>query len=73
MTAQVRVLEIISNSVVKVDKKVGPRLTAEQHHECIQVTAYHLAVRREFEPGHESEDWANAEELVMDRSGLPVT
>lgn len=65
--------EIISNTLVKVNKKTGPRLTAQQHHELVQVTAYHLAERRGFEPGHESEDWATAEILVIDRSGLPVT
>jgi len=67
--------EIMPNHVVvRVDKrKTGPCLTAEQHHALIQVTAYHLAERRGFEPGHESEDWATAEALVIDTAGLPVT
>lgn len=52
-------------------RRVQP--TAEQHRELIQVTAYHLAERRGFEPGHESEDRAVAECLVMDGSGSPVT
>lgn len=68
-----RLPEIISNTVARVDKKAGPRLTAEQHHELVQVTAYYLAERRGFEAGHESEDWATAENLVIDSSGLPVT
>jgi hypothetical protein len=65
--------EIISNARVTVEKRTGPRLTAEQHRELVQVTAYHLAERRGFEPGHESEDWATAEMMVIDKSGLPVT
>jgi hypothetical protein len=66
--------EIISSSVEKVVKqKAGPRLTAEQHHGLVEVTAYYLAERRGFEPGHESEDWSAAENLVVDSSGLPVT
>jgi len=68
-----KVAEMISNTVVRVHKKPGSRLTAEQHHELVRVTAYHLAERRGFEPGHESEDWATAERLVIDSSGLPVT
>jgi len=68
-----QVPEIISNTVVRVHKKPGPRLTAERHHELVRVTAYHLAERRGFESGHESEDWATAERLVIDSSGLPVT
>jgi hypothetical protein len=63
---------VISNTVVRVDKRMGPCLTAEQHHDLIQVTAYHLAERRNFEPGHEDEDWATAEILVINSSGLPV-
>jgi hypothetical protein len=59
--------------VARVDKRSGPRLTAKQHHELIEVTAYHLAERRGFEPGHETEDWAAAENWVIDRSGLSVT
>ncbi len=64
--------EMISNTVVRVDKRIGPCLTAEQHHDLIKVTAYHLAERRGFEPGHEDEDWGTAEILVINSSGLPV-
>jgi len=35
-------------------------------HEVIAVTAYyHLAERRNFEPGHELEDWLSAEAQVL--------
>jgi len=64
--------EMISNNLVRVDKRIGPCLTAQQHHALIQVTAYYLAEHRHFEPGHESEDWARAEILVINSSGLPV-
>ncbi len=63
---------IISDRLTRIDKK-NPRLTAEQHREAVRVTAYYLAERRGFEPGHESEDWATAEFMVIDRAGLPVT
>ncbi len=65
--------EIISNTLVRVDRKIGRRLTAEQHHALIQLTAYYLAERRGFEPGREIEDWSTAEKLVIETSGLPVT
>ena len=65
--------EMISNSVVRVDRRIGSRLTAEQHQDLIRVTAYHLAERRGFDPGHETEDWTAAENWVIDRSGLAVT
>jgi len=67
-----KVPEMISNTVVRVDKRIGPCLSAAQHRDLIQVTAYHLAERRGFDPGHEDEDWATAEILVIESSGLPV-
>jgi hypothetical protein len=36
----------------------------------IETTAYFLAERRQFEPGHELEDWCAAEASVDDRLGL---
>ena len=48
----------------------------EQLHQAIAVTAYHLAERRNFEPGHEMEDWLNAEVQVLAEEeslkGLPA-
>ena len=32
--------------------------------ELVAVTAYYLAERRAFAPGHEAEDWAAAEAMV---------
>ncbi len=64
--------EMISNSVVRVDRRIGSRLSADQHQDLIRVTAYHLAERRGFEPGHEDADWATAEILVIRSCGLPV-
>ena len=34
-------------------------------HQTISVVAYYLAERRSFEPGHEMEDWLNAEAQVL--------
>jgi hypothetical protein len=39
-------------------------LTDEQRRELIAVTAYYLAERRNFGPGHEDEDWQAAESQV---------
>jgi len=43
----------------------------EELHQAIAVLAYQLAERRNFEPGHEMEDWLNAEsEVLAEREGL---
>jgi DUF2934 family protein len=65
--------ELISDSVVAVTRRADARLSAEQHHDLIKVTAYYLSERRNFEPGHEQDDWLAAEILVMSRAGAPVT
>jgi Protein of unknown function (DUF2934) len=39
--------------------------SSEDLHQAIAVVAYHLAERRNFEPGHEMEDWLNAEAQVL--------
>ena len=41
-----------------------PRNSEELRH-AIALTAYYLAERRNFEPGHELEDWLNAEAEVL--------
>ena len=42
----------------------GPIDDAEQRHTWIAEAAYFLAQRRQFEPGHELEDWLAAEAIV---------
>jgi hypothetical protein len=44
----------------------GSRLppTAQQRQQMIAVAAYHRAQRRNFDPGHELEDWLEAEAEV---------
>jgi len=37
----------------------------EQMHQLIAVTAYYLAERRNFEAGHELEDWLAAEAQIQ--------
>jgi hypothetical protein len=39
-------------------------LSEQQRRELVEITAYHLAERRDFEPGHELEDWIAAEVIV---------
>jgi len=47
-----------------VTRQFVERLTDDQRHELIAVAAYHLAEGRNFEPGHEAEDWLAAEAQV---------
>jgi len=49
-----------SRAILKIDVQV-PWVTDSQRHDAVQVAAYYLAERRGFEPGHELEDWINAE------------
>jgi hypothetical protein len=43
---------------------------AAQSHAAIALEAYHLAERRQFEPGHEQEDWLAAEARVNREGAL---
>jgi hypothetical protein len=40
------------------------RPTAQQREQMIAVAAYHRAQRRNFDPGHDLEDWLEAEAQV---------
>ena len=53
--------EIDSTTAIKVTRHDVEPLTDEQRRELIAVAAYYLAERRNFEPGHETEDWLTAE------------
>jgi hypothetical protein len=53
--------EIDSTALSSVTRQFVEPLTDEQRHELISVAAYHLAAGRNFEPGHETEDWLAAE------------
>ena len=59
--AQNALADIVSTSVIKVAREDSEPLTDEQRRELIAVTAYYLAEGRNFEPGHEHEDWLAAE------------
>jgi len=51
-----------SRALLKIDAAVQlPWVTESQRREAVRVAAYYLAERRGFEPGHELEDWINAE------------
>ena len=56
--------EIDSTASVTVTRQFVEPLTEDQRRELIAVAAYHLAERRNFEPGHETEDWLLAESQV---------
>ncbi len=52
-------------SVKKTAAKPQPRVVSDQErYEMIQRHAYFLAEARNFEPGHELEDWIEAERFV---------
>ena len=53
--------DINSADLSKVTSLLIEPLTDYQRHELIAVAAYHLAEARNFEPGHEAEDWLAAE------------
>jgi hypothetical protein len=54
----------IDSTALRVTRQVVEPATDEQRHERIAVAAYHLAEGRNFEPGHETEDWLAAESQV---------
>jgi hypothetical protein len=56
--------EINSSALVKVTQQVLVPFNNDQRHELIAVAAYYLAEGRNFEPGHETEDWLTAESQV---------
>jgi hypothetical protein len=53
--------EIVVSTAPRLVRKDVEPLTDEQRRELIAVTAYYLAERRDFQPGHEDEDWLAAE------------
>jgi Protein of unknown function (DUF2934) len=62
--SQVAQPRIIPSTVTKTVRPVVEPLNDTQRRELIAVTAYYLAERRSFEPGHEEEDWLEAEAQV---------
>ena len=65
---------IDSTASVKVSgRPVVEALTGDQRHGLIEVAAYYLAEGRNFEPGHETEDWLAAESQVRNFLGATVS
>lgn len=56
--------EIVASTVTQVIQQDAEPLTNEQRRELIAVTAYYLAESRNFQPGHEDEDWLTAEAQI---------
>jgi hypothetical protein len=56
--------KIISITPINVSVQRVEPLTDEQRRELVAVAAYYLAERRDFKPGHETEDWLAAESQV---------
>jgi hypothetical protein len=64
--------EIVAITVTRVVPKIVEPLTDEQRRDLIAVTAYYLAEKRNFQPGHEDEDW-RAAELQIGSLGAAVS
>jgi len=64
--------EIVASTVSRVVPIAIEPPTDEQRRELIAVTAYYLAERRNFQPGHEDEDWLAAE-VQIGRLGAAVS
>lgn len=56
--------EIASTAPIQITEPDVQPVTEEQRRELIATAAYYLAERRNFEPGHETEDWLAAESQV---------
>jgi Protein of unknown function (DUF2934) len=56
--------EIASTIPIEVTRQDVEPLTDEQYRGRIAIAAYYLAEGRNFEPGHETEDWLAAESEV---------
>jgi hypothetical protein len=64
--------DIVATTVSRVVRKDVEPLTDEQRRELIAVAAYYWAERRNFQPGHEDEDW-RAAEVQIDRMGAAAS
>jgi hypothetical protein len=56
--------EIASTIPIQMAGQAMEPPTDEQRRELVAVAAYYLAERRNFKPGHETEDWLEAESQV---------
>lgn len=45
-------------------------ITPEERHKMIETLAYFMAEKRDFAPGHEMEDWLNAEKQIDQAIGF---
>lgn len=62
--------EIASTVPIQVTGQDMEPLTDEQRRELVAVAAYYLAERRNFKPGHETEDWLAAESQIRSSTTL---
>jgi hypothetical protein len=56
---------VVRTEVVKRVRAGDRSKRPEELHQAISVVAYYLAEGRNLEPGHEMEDWLNAEAQVL--------
>ena len=57
--------ELLSHSLTKVERSMRkPPGIDYRRRDLVAVTAYYLAERRGFAPGHAANDWAMAEAMV---------
>jgi hypothetical protein len=55
----------LENNLVELAKERGrTKPTAEERDHMIAVAAYYISQRRSMEPGHELEDWLEAEAQI---------
>jgi hypothetical protein len=69
VTKEVRRTDGLSTDGLSMRGASTGGLSEHQRRELVETTAYYLAERRNFEPGHELEDWIAAEVMVKDMPG----
>jgi hypothetical protein len=65
------VSNVVKTEAVSEGRTGGNLRSPKELHQDVAVVAYYLAEGRNFEPGHEMEDWLNAEaEVLAELEGL---
>jgi hypothetical protein len=57
-------IEGLEEEAMPAERQARPLPTPAERQEMIAVAAYYRALRRSFEPGHDLEDWLEAEAEV---------
>ena len=63
--------DVAKTEAVSKARTGGNLRSPEELHQAIAVVAYHMAESRNFEPGHQTQDWLNAEaEVLAEMEGM---